>query len=78
MRKQLTVRGVSEELASRLESLAEERGQSVDATVLELLEGAMGVEGKLQRLRRYATWTATDVEEVERAVAAQRRVDGER
>jgi plasmid stability protein len=77
MSKQLTIRGVSEDLASRLESLAEDRGQSVNATVLEILEGAMGVEGRLERLRRYATWTETDLEEVERAVAAQRTVDDE-
>jgi plasmid stability protein len=77
MGKQLTIRGVSEDLASRLESLAEDRGKSVNATVLEILEGAMGVEGRLERLRRYATWTETDFEEVERAVAAQRTVDDE-
>jgi hypothetical protein len=75
MSKQLTLRGVSDDMAARLESLAAERRQSVNATILELLERALGAEGRLERLRRYATWNDRDFEEIAGLVAAQRTVD---
>lgn len=75
MSKQLTIRGVSKDLATRLEKLAEARGQSVNATVLALLESAAGIDARRRRLMRYATWNAEDAREFETAVRAQRTVD---
>lgn len=75
MSKQLTIRGVTKELSRRLEKLAEARGQSVNATVLQLLERAVGINGRRERLARYATWTAEDLKEFEEALRAQRVVD---
>ncbi len=73
--KQLTVRGVPEELSERLKRLSEERGESVNATLLALLKQAVGMDERAQRLGRYATWQAEDAQTFERALDAQRIVD---
>ncbi len=75
MSKQLTVRGVPDEVGRRLESLSRARGQSVNATVLEILDQAVGAEERRRRLARYTTWKADDLAEFERALAAQRTID---
>lgn len=75
MAKQLTIRGVSEETGRRLEGLSRARGQSVNATVLDILEAAVGVDERRQRLARYATWTPEDLAEFNEALATQRLVD---
>ncbi|HEX5716701.1 MAG TPA: hypothetical protein VF179_11130 [Thermoanaerobaculia bacterium] len=72
MSRQLTVRGVSDEVGRRLESLSRSRGQSLNATVLEILESAVGAAERRQRLAHYATWTEEDLEEFNEALAAQR------
>ncbi len=75
MPKQLTVRGVSDELARRLSRLSRERGESVNATTLALLEQAVGIDARRRRLARYATWSAADAAEFDRALSDQRVVD---
>ena len=75
MGTQLTIRGVSEEVGQRLDSLSRSRGQSLNATVLEILESAVGVAERRQRLARYTTWTDEDLEEFNEALAAQRNID---
>ena len=74
---QLTVRDVSDELGKRLEELSRARGQSVNATVLDLLSQAVGIEGRKARLKRYATWTADDLAEFEAVLRSQRVIDHE-
>lgn len=73
MKRQLTIRGVSGEVGRRLENLS--RGQSLNATVLEILESAVGVGQRRQRLARYATWTQADLEEFNEALVTQRIID---
>ena len=75
MTKQLTIRGVSEEMGKRLESLSRAKGRSVNATVLEILAAAVGVDERRRKLARYVTWNAEDLEEFSEALAAQRPVD---
>lgn len=75
MSKQLTIRGVPDEVAKRLAGLAQERGQSLNATVVEILEQAVGFEERRQRLERYATWSDEDLAEFDEALAAQRVID---
>ncbi|HEX9688262.1 MAG TPA: Arc family DNA-binding protein [Thermoanaerobaculia bacterium] len=77
MARQLTVRGVPEDVAERLESLSRSRGRSVNSTVLEILKDAVGVHERKKRLARYATWTEEDLADFERALADQRRIDEE-
>jgi plasmid stability protein len=75
MGRQLTIRGISDEVGQRLESLSRARGQSVNATVLSILEAAVGVDERRQRLASSATWTQEDLEEFNEALVAQRSID---
>jgi hypothetical protein len=75
MPKQLTIRGVSDELSRRLARLSRERGQSINTTALAILEDALGIHARRQRLTRYATWTPEDEEDFARALADQRVID---
>ncbi len=77
MAKQLTVRGVPDEVADRLETLSRARGQSVNATVNEILGDALGANERLRRLERFVTWTADDLAQVTEGVAAQRTIDAD-
>jgi hypothetical protein len=75
--KQLTIRGISEELSRRLARLGRERGQSLNVVARSILEEAVGLHARRERLRRYATWTADDVAAFDRALADQRVIDDE-
>jgi short-subunit dehydrogenase len=75
--KQLTIRGVSEELGRRLARLGRERGQSVNVVARSILEEAVGIQARRERLKRYATWTPAEVEAFENALADQRVIDDE-
>jgi len=75
MAKQLTIRGVTDDLGRRLTRLSRERGQSVNTTALRILEEAVGVDARRARLKRYATWSAADIAEFDRALAGQRVID---
>ena len=77
MSRQLTVRGVPDEVAVRLEQVSRARGQSVNRTVNEILEQAVSSNERERRLRRYATWTEADLAEFSEALARQRTVDAE-
>jgi plasmid stability protein len=77
MATQITVRGVSKELHERLRRLALEEGESLNATVLRLLQEAVGLDERRRRLERYASWTGEDLAEFETALGWQRRVDDE-
>ncbi|MEA2562799.1 MAG: hypothetical protein QOH06_4303 [Acidobacteriota bacterium] len=75
MSRQLTVRGVPDEVVQRLESLSRARGQSLNTTVLSILGSAVGVDERRQRLERYTTWTQEDLEEFNETLAPQRTID---
>jgi plasmid stability protein len=77
MSRQLTIRGVPEEVAERLARLSAGRGTSMNATVLQILEQAVGFDRKRRRLERYATWTDADLSEFLVALKAQRVIDDE-
>jgi hypothetical protein len=73
--KQISIRGVSAELGRRLDEIGRARGMSLNATVLEILESAAGIDQRLTWLRRFMTWEPEDVRAMDEAVAAQRGVD---
>jgi plasmid stability protein len=75
MGRQLTVRGVSEEIGNRLKTVSRTKGQSVNTTVLEILASAVGVDERRRRLIRYVTWNLEDLAEFNEALAAQRSTD---
>ena len=72
---QLTIRNVDPELSKRLRAISQETGESLNGTVLRLLREAVGVSARRERLRRYAGWTADDLEEFDAELRAQRVVD---
>jgi plasmid stability protein len=73
--KQITVRNPPPELTRRLRAVAESRGESINTTVIRLLQDALGVDERRHRLARYATWTEADQREFDDAHALQRTVD---
>ncbi len=75
MAKQLTIRGVPDEVASRLDRLSQSRGCSVNATVVEILTSAVDFKERRERLARYATWTEDDLAEFMNGLSAQRVID---
>ena len=58
--KQITIRNPSPELARRLRKLSDARKESLNTTILRLLERAVGVDERRERLSRYQTWTEED------------------
>ena len=75
MPRQLTIRGVDDEVAERLERLSRAQNKSVNAVVLGILEGAVDARERKRRLKRYTTWTAEDLAEFSDALQGQRQVD---
>jgi len=75
MAKQLTIRGLPDEIGRRLQMISRETRQSCNATVVAILSSAVGYEERRRRLHRYATWTEADRIEFESALSRQRAVD---
>ncbi len=75
MSSRITLRNVDPELSRRLRTISAARGESLNGTVLRLLRDATGLNMRRERLERYATWTAEDVDEFTEALHAQRKVD---
>ena len=75
MAKQLTVRGVPDEVAARLMKISRARGQSVNMMINILLAQAAGEDARRRRLERYMTWTEQDLMEFDAALTDIRTVD---
>jgi hypothetical protein len=75
MPAQITLRNVSPSLAKKLAALAKRKQQSLNATVLELLEEATGSSARSERLARYTNWSESDARDLDGAVAAARVVN---
>ncbi len=74
---QLTVRGVPDEVRRRLSQLSQAGGESLNTTIRRILERAVGADERRQRLEEYATWSADDLADFERALAGQRTIDAD-
>lgn len=75
MARQISIRGVSEELGKRLHRLGRDRGQSVNTVILNILKSAVGISDRRQALTRYTTWTQEDLAEFDDALRDQRTID---
>lgn len=73
--KQITIRNPSPEVVDALRARARRDGQSLNATILEVLGEALGVEARRARLAEFADWSAEDAAEFDEALRAQRVVD---
>jgi hypothetical protein len=65
---------VTAELSVRLDALRQKRGVSLNQTVLDLLNDAVGLEG-VPWTDRYTQSKAADVQRLERALKGLRQVD---
>ena len=72
---QITLRNIDAALSRRLRAISEERGESLNRTVLALLRDAVDLETRRTRLRRYVTWTPSDLNEFTATLHSQRVVD---
>ena len=77
MPTQLTIRGVPAEVDRRLARLSRERGTSVNRTVLDILNAALGIDARRRHLERYVTWTPEDMAEFQQALSVQRVIDAD-
>lgn len=75
MGRQITIRGVSDEVARKLREIAAARGVSVNALLVDALERLVGASERRERLSRYATWSVDEARAFDRALRAQRVVD---
>jgi hypothetical protein len=78
--RQLTIRGVTDDLARALEQARKQRGSSLNQTVLELLRQGLGLSSNrfdngLSKLA--GTWTKKEFHDFEKNVAAFNQVDEE-
>jgi len=75
MGKQLTVRGVPDEVSRKLERLSSSTGRSINSLVNEILSEAVSESARRRRLERYATWSERDEAEFNATLAEQRKID---
>ena len=78
--KAITIRNVPEALARALEQEKKQRGSSLNQTVLDLLEHAMGLGGQPRSngLRQLAGgWSQKELDEFEAVTASFEQVDEE-
>ena len=73
--KQLTIRNPSPELSRRLRAMSEARGESVNTTVLRLLELSVGLTARREWLKRFASWSTADLAEFQDSLRSMRAVD---
>lgn len=78
--KQITIRGVSEQLAHALEEEKKRRGTSLNQTVLNLLKQALGIgpEGYDNGLSKFAgTWSRKELSQFEKDTEMFEHIDAE-
>ena len=73
--RRLTIRNVDEDLSGRLRAISAASGESLNATVLRILRDAVGVNARMERLRRYQTWTKEEADEFDAVLREIRVVD---
>ena len=60
-----------------MDTISRAKGKSVNRLVLEILEAAVSVDERRERLKRYVTWTEQDLREFEEILETQRTIDDE-
>lgn len=80
----ITLRNIPPETAQEVERKARDWGLSLNKTVLRILEGALGVGKRDPEEPRhhdldelYGVWSTEEAEELDQALAEQRRIDAE-
>jgi hypothetical protein len=73
--KQITLRNPSPALARRLKAISKKSGESLNTTVLRLLENAVGAGDRSEFLRTMPKWTDEESDDFDEALRAQRTID---
>ncbi len=77
MPRQLTIRGVPDDVARRLDRISRDKAESLNRVVVRILTESVGVDARRARLARYVTWTEDDASTFDAALASQRGIDAE-
>jgi len=75
--KQITIRRPSPALARKLRAISKKNGESLNATVLRLLEDAVGASDRSEFLRTIPRWTEEEASDFDGELRAQRTIDEE-
>jgi hypothetical protein len=79
--RSITVHNIDEQVAQRIESLAQKSGSSLNKTIQLLLRQALGFSAKKESAHSFdefcGVWSKKDVEEFNAATAACERIDHE-
>ena len=79
--KAITLRNVPPAIAEAIAARAREKGLSINKTVVGMLEEFIGSRGKKKRHHDLdsfrGSWTAEEADEMDKAIAEQRRPDPE-
>ena len=73
--RQITIRNPSKGLYEQIRFLSQARGESINSTILYLLEKAIGINRRRERLRRYVVWSEQERKEFEKAHRAHRTIE---
>jgi hypothetical protein len=73
--KQITIRAPSHALARRLRALSKARGESLNATILRLLEDATGLSEREAFLATMPRWSDEDAAQLDEVLREQRVID---
>ena len=81
--KAITLRNIPPDLSRRIERRAEEKGSSLNRTVIQILEDAFGTSKKRAVQLHHGldhlagSWSEDEAREFEEDLAAQRKIDPE-
>ena len=73
--KQISIRHPSPELARRLRAISKKSGESLNTTILRLLEAAVGASDRSEFLRTMPKWTDEEADRFDEELRAQRTID---
>ncbi len=82
--KAITIRGIDEELSSKLKEIARKEKKSVNQLVLDAIMQKVGITKDKKYTRRYddldhlfGKWTEEEFSEIQEAINSQRKIDVE-
>ena len=79
--KQITIRGIPDEIAKIIKKEAKEKHLSINKALLSLLEKATGIKSKSRKIiyhdldHLFGVWSKKDAEIFEKNVKTQRKID---
>jgi len=80
--KAITIRGVDEEISSRLKQLAKRENKSVNKLILDMIRQHTGLKKKRKKVYHdldhlFGRWTEDEFGEIQEVIESQRKIDRE-